>query len=66
MAKTASLMTPPNGVKETPDFEAILNAMASAVLVISNDDNISYLNNAGEQLFQSSIEHISKNISETY
>jgi two-component system nitrogen regulation sensor histidine kinase GlnL len=54
MAKTASVMTPPRGTVIPPDFETILNALASTVMVISIDDTISYLNNAGEQFFQGS------------
>jgi len=58
MAKVASLMTRATGTAETPDFETILNALVSTIMVISNDGIISYLNNAGEQLFQGSASHL--------
>lgn len=58
MSKMAPLMTRPSGTAEIPDFETILNAIASTIMVISNDNNICYLNNAGEQFFQSSVSHL--------
>jgi two-component system nitrogen regulation sensor histidine kinase GlnL len=58
MEKMSSLMTPPSGVTEPPDFEAILNTLVSTVMIISIDDTISYVNNAGEQFFQGSASHL--------
>jgi two-component system, NtrC family, nitrogen regulation sensor histidine kinase GlnL len=58
MAKVASLMSRPVGTAETPNFEIILNALVSTIMVITNDDIINYLNNAGEQLFQGSASHL--------
>lgn len=51
----APLMTRPIGTAETPDFETILNAIASTIMVISTNNTICYLNYAGEQFFQSSV-----------
>ena len=58
MAKTASLRTQPIRTIKIPDFEAILNALASTIMVISTNDTISYINNAGEQFFQGSAAHL--------
>jgi len=58
MAKTASLMTPLKGLADPPDFETVLNALASTIMVIASDDTISNLNNAGEQFFQGSASHL--------
>ena len=64
MTKVASLMTRPTGKAKTPDFETILNALVSTIIVTTSDDFISYINNAGEQLFQGSASHLSgQNIS---
>ena len=58
MTKMTSLRAQPVGKPKIPDSEAILNSLASTILVISTDDVISYLNNAGEQLFQGSASHL--------
>ncbi|MQX37602.1 PAS domain-containing protein [Roseospira navarrensis] len=46
----------------TPDLPidavAVLNAIASAVVVIDRDDRVVFLNAAGEQLFESSLGHL--------
>ncbi|NQU57239.1 MAG: PAS domain-containing protein [Rhodospirillales bacterium] len=57
MVETASLMAAPNEPGQ-PDFESILNALASSIAIIDSDDTISYVNNAGEQFFQGSASHL--------
>jgi len=58
MTKLASLKAQPIKTTQLPDFEAILNALTSSIMVISTDDTVSYLNNAGEQFFQGSASHL--------
>jgi len=54
MAELASMLPASRG----PDFETILNALASSVAVIDANQRISYVNNAGEQFFQGSASHL--------
>ena len=58
MTKLVSLKAQPIKTTQFPDFEAILNALASTILIISNDYTVSYINNAGEQFFQGSAAHL--------
>ena len=51
------LRKPPHKVEIDPDL--ILNVVASIVLAVDGDGRILYVNNAGEQLFQSSASNLS-------
>ncbi len=57
MAETASLLS---ATKEPagPDFETVLNALASCIAVIDQRGCISYVNNYAEQFFQGSASHL--------
>lgn len=57
MSEAASLITTQSGPDE-PDFETVLNALASCVTVIDREGAISYVNNAGEQFFQGSSSYL--------
>ncbi|MBT4933738.1 MAG: PAS domain-containing protein [Rhodospirillaceae bacterium] len=57
MGKTASLVAA-SGEPGQPDFETILNALASSIAIIDIDNTISYVNNASEQFFQGSASHL--------
>ncbi len=58
MTKLVSLRAQPIKTTQLPDFEAILNALTSTIMVITANDTVSYLNNAGEQFFQGSATHL--------
>ena len=58
MAKKAIALKPPS-VNNGPDGDAVLNALANAVLLIGPDDRICRVNQAAEQLFRGSSSHFS-------
>jgi len=53
------MMPDPTDVIE-PDFETILNALASTVVVVGQDGCICYVNNSGEQFFQGSASYLTE------
>jgi two-component system, NtrC family, nitrogen regulation sensor histidine kinase GlnL len=59
MSKSVVMMPDPTDVIE-PDFETILNALASTVVVVGQDGCICYVNNSGEQFFQGSASYLTE------